>query len=316
MPKKKDIMQFQRARRYAAGVAAVNAAIDAPGIATALAAHGKKLDLDMVAYNGLTATNQAIVDAALLTGKAVEDYADRDALAVVFEPILYARAAAEFAVGMVNAALSAVRMDAVIVQYAEALGLEIDDYNLLTDKNKETVCEDMLTNKPYADEAAVKIAFDAAVATELETQALAAINAATAETMGAVIAMYADALGLDLTDYDELDETGQGNVHAAMVTGQEYENKAAVKTAFDAAVLAAQEEVQALAAINEATAETMAAVIATYADALGLDLTDYDELGETGKGEVHTAMVTGQPFADKAAVKTAFDAAVLAAQGE
>ena len=43
---------------------------------------------------------------------------------------------------------------------------------------------------------------------------------------------------------------------------------------------------------------------------------DYDELGETGKGEVHTAMVTGQPFADKAAVKTAFDAAVLAAQGE
>jgi len=31
----------------------------------------------------------------------------------------------------------------VIVQYAEALGLEIDDYSLLTDENKETVCEDM-----------------------------------------------------------------------------------------------------------------------------------------------------------------------------
>jgi len=54
----------------------------------------------------------------------------------------------------------------------------------------------------------------------------------------------------------------------------------------------------------------------TYADALGLDLTDYDELDEAKKGEVHTAMVTRQPFADKAAVKTAFDAAVLAAQGE
>lgn len=242
MPKKKDVMQFQRARRYAAGVAAVNAAIDAPGIATALAAHGKKLDLDMLAYDGLTATNQAIVDAALLTGKAVEDYADRDALAVVFEPILYARAAAEFAVDMVNAALSAVRMDAVIVQYAETLGLELDDYSLLTDDNRETVCEDMLTNRPYVNEAAIKVAFDAAVATELEVQALAAINKATAETMAAVIATYADALGLDLTDYGELDETGQGSVHAAMVTGQEYENKGAVKTAFDAAVLAAQGE--------------------------------------------------------------------------
>ena len=187
MPKKKDIMQFQRVRRYVAGVAAVNAAADAPGIATALAAHGKKLDLDMLVYNGLTAANQAIVDAALLAGKAVEDYADRDALAAVFEPILYARVAAQFAVDMVNAALSAVRMDAVIVQYAEALGLELDDYSLLTDENKETVCDDMLTGKPYANEAAVKIAFDAAVATELETQALAAINAATAETMAQLL---------------------------------------------------------------------------------------------------------------------------------
>lgn len=314
MPKKKDIMQFQRVRRYVAGIAAVNAAADAPGIATALAAHGKKLDLDMLVYNGLTAANQAIVDAALLAGK-VEDYADRDALAAVFEPILYARVAAQFAVDMVNAALSAVRMDAVIVQYAEALGLELDDYSLLTDENKETVCEDMLTNKPYADEAAVKIAFDAAVATELETQALAAINAATAETMGAVIAMYADALGLDLTDYDELDETGQGSVHAAMVTGQEYENKAAVKVAFDAAVTTAL-EVQALVEINAATADTMGLVITTYAVALGLDLTDYSALEEAKKGEVHAAVVAGQTYADKAAVKTAFDAAVLAAQGE
>jgi hypothetical protein len=237
MPKKKDIMQFQRVRRYVAGVAAVNAAADAAAVAVALAAHGKKLDLDMVAYNGLTAANQAIVDAALLAGKAVEDYADRDALAVVFEPILYARAAAEFAVGMVNAALSAVRMDAVIVQYAEALGLELDDYSLLTDENKETVCEDMLTGKPYVNEAAIKVAFDAAVATELGTQALAAINEATAETMAAVIATYADALGLDLTDYDDLDEAKKGEVHTAMVTGQPFADKAAVKIAFDTAVL-------------------------------------------------------------------------------
>lgn len=315
MPKKKDIMQFQRVRRYKAGVAAINAAANAAGVATALVAHGKKLDLDMVAYGRLSENNQEAICAAVLAGKSEKNYASRDAVAAIFDDALLERMAAEFALNLVNAALSAVRMDAVIVQYAETLGLELDDYSLLTDDNKETVCEDMLTNQPYVNEAAVKVAFDAVVATTLETQALAAINAATAETMGAVIAMYADALGLDLTDYDELDETGQGSVHAAMVTGQEYENKAAVKVAFDAAVTTAL-EVQALVEINAATADTMGLVITTYAVALGLDLTDYSALDEAKKGEVYTAMVTGQPYADKAAVKTAFDAAVLAAQGE
>lgn len=242
MPKKRDITAHQRTRRWHDGVAAVNAAVDAAGVATALAAHGGKLDLDMVAYGDLTAANKVIVDTAVLAGKAVEEYAGRNAVAAVFEPILLARVAAQVAVDMVNAALSEVKTDAVIVQYAEVLGLELDDYNLLTDKNKETVCGDVLTGKPYADEAAVKTAFDAAVATALETQALADINAATAETMAATIVTYADALGLDLTDYDELDETGKDAVHTAMVTGQPYADKAAVKTAFDAAVLAAQGE--------------------------------------------------------------------------
>jgi len=242
MPKKKDIMQFQRVRRYKAGVAAINAAANAAGVATALVAHGKRLDLDMLAYGRLSENNQEAICAAVLAGKSEKNYASRDAVAAIFDDALLERMAAEFALNLVNAALSAVRMDAVIVQYAEALGLELDDYSLLTDENKETVCEDMLTGKPYANEAAVKIAFDAAVATELETQALAAINEATAETMAAVIATYADALGLDLTDYDELEEAKKGEVHAAVVAGQTYADKAAVKTAFDAAVLAAQGE--------------------------------------------------------------------------
>ena len=242
MPKKKDIMQFQRVRRYKAGVAAINAAANAAGVATALVAHGKRLDLDMLAYGRLSENNQEAICAAVLAGKSEKNYASRDAVAAIFDDALLERMAAEFALNLVNAALSAVRMDAVIVQYAEALGLELDDYSLLTDENKETVCEDMLTGKPYVNEAAIKVAFDAAVATELGTQALAAINEATAETMAAVIATYADALGLDLTDYDELEEAKKGEVHAAVVAGQTYADKAAVKTAFDAAVLAAQGE--------------------------------------------------------------------------
>lgn len=242
MPNKKDITSHQRSRRWHDGVTAINAAVDAAGVATALAAHGKKLDLDMVAYGDLTAANKAIVDAAVLAGKAVDDYENRNAVAAVFDTILVQRAVAEFAVGMVNAVLSAAKMAAVLEQYAEVLGLELDDYEALTDDNKETVCEDVLIGKPYADETAVKVAFDAAVTTALETQALADINAATSETMAATIVTYAVALGLGLTDYDELDETGKDAVHAAMVTGQPYADKAAVKTAFDAAVLAAQGE--------------------------------------------------------------------------
>lgn len=242
MPKKRDITSHQRTRRWHDGVTAINAAADAPGIVIALAAHGKKLDLDMTTYNGLTEANKAIVDAAVLAGKAVEDYVGRNAVAAVFGTILLARVAAQFAVDMVNAALSEVKMDAVIVQYAEVLGLELDDYNLLTDDNKETVCEDMLTGKPYENEAAIKVAFDAVVATELEAQALVEINAATADTMGLIITAYADALGLDLTDYSALEEAKKGEVHTAMVAGQTYADKGAVKTAFDAAVLAAQGE--------------------------------------------------------------------------
>lgn len=242
MPNKKDITSHQRSRRYHDGVAAVNAAVDAAGVAIALAAHGKKLDLDMVAYAGLTAANKTIIDAAVLAGKAVENYADRNAVATVFDAILAQRVAAQFAVGMVNAVLSAAKMGAVIEQYAEVLGLELDDYEALTDDNKETVCGNVLTGKPYADEAAVKVAFDAAAATALETQALADINAATADTMGLVITTYAVALGLDLTDYSALDEAKKGEVHTAMVTGQPFADKGAVKTAFDAAVLAAQGE--------------------------------------------------------------------------
>jgi len=108
----------------------------------------------MVAYGDLTAANKVIVDTAVLAGKGDDGYADRNAVAAAFDTILVQRVAIEFAVGMVNAALSVAKMGAVIEQYAEILGLELDAYNLLTDKNKETVCDDMLTGKPYANEAA------------------------------------------------------------------------------------------------------------------------------------------------------------------
>lgn len=235
MMAKKDIMQFQRTRRYKGGVAAINAADNATKVKAALAAHGKKLDLDMVAYGRLSEAGQGAIDTAVLSGKSDSDYASRDGVAAVFVPVLTERMAAGHALMLANVALSAERMDWVIEQHWEALGLDLDDYSLLSADNKEAVCEEMLDGKPYVDEDEVQSAFESAVEDALEGQALDAINEATADDMAAVIAMYADVFDLDLDDYEELDDNGKNSVHAALV-GKDFETLAAVKDAFDTAV--------------------------------------------------------------------------------
>ncbi|NFK79591.1 cell wall-binding repeat-containing protein [Clostridium botulinum] len=63
----------------------------------------------------------------------------------------------------------------------------------------------------------------------------------------------------------------------------------------------------AVKAINEAKADTIAKVIEDNSAVLGLDLTAYNAL--TNKTPVHDQLV-GKSFADKAAIKTAFDKAV------
>ncbi len=63
----------------------------------------------------------------------------------------------------------------------------------------------------------------------------------------------------------------------------------------------------AVKAINEATAENIGKVIEDNATKLGLELTEYNAL--TNKTPVHNELV-GKSFADKAAIKTAFDKAV------
>lgn len=235
MPKKKDIMQFQRVRRYKAGVAAINAAANAAGVATALVAHGKKLDLDMVAYGRLSENNQEAICAAVLAGKSEKDYASRDAVAAIFDDALLERMAAEFALNLVNAALSAERIAQLAEKYGDAWGLELDDYRRLSAANKEAVCEEILDGQPYTDVDVVLQTFESAVEDALEEQALEAINEATADDMAAVIAMYADVYDLDLEDYDKLDDDGKDNVHAALV-GKDFQTLAAVKGAFETAV--------------------------------------------------------------------------------
>ena len=239
MPKK-DITAHQRTRRWHDGLVAINAATAANKIPGVLATHGKKLDLDMAGYNGLRSTSA--VDAALFTIIGADGFDDQKLLASAFNPAVALRVAVEEAVDKVNISETAEILGGVLVDNALLLTLDLDDYNLLSEANQESVHDTVFAGLPYDDETKVKAAFDAAVAPLLETQAVAAINTATADTMGAAITTYATALGLELTDYNALDEAKKGEVHTAMVTGQPYADKAAVKTAFDAAVLAAQGE--------------------------------------------------------------------------
>lgn len=76
---------------------------------------------------------------------------------------------------------------------------------------------------------------------------------------------------------------------------------------FIVTVLASEEENPQVDAVNSASAEEMGAVITLYAEALGLNLTDYNFLAD--RSSVYAAL-TGKDFPDSNAVKTAFDTAV------
>lgn len=162
MPKKKDIMQFQRVRRYAAGLVAINAAKDAEEIADALADHGKKLDLDMVAYGRLSEDSQEAICVVVLAGKSEDDYANRDAVAAAFDAVLLERTAAEFALNLVNEALSAERLAWVLEGHWAALGIDEDAFEAYDElEDKGAICEELLVGDGdlYADEAAFVEAF-------------------------------------------------------------------------------------------------------------------------------------------------------------
>lgn len=260
MPKKKkDITASQRTRRWHDGVAEINAAIAAANIPGILAVWGKKLDLDMEGYNSLADTT--LVDAAIFTGIGVGGYASREALADVAGPIILQRVIVERTLHLINSVSEAARYPILLKQYGQwlsVLGIDLTDFNRLFEGTPTTtepaaaatgkwaVYEAIYDDIPYASEGAFKTAFDEAVAAALASQAVAAVNAAdNTVKMSAALFTYADVLEIDVSeesDYTALEPEKQSLVLEAMVSGQSYDDAEAIKTAFDAAVAAQQEE--------------------------------------------------------------------------
>ncbi|HHX28565.1 MAG TPA: hypothetical protein GX716_06070, partial [Firmicutes bacterium] len=112
--------------------------------------------------------------------------------------------------------------------------------------------------------------------------------------------------------------TGKWAVYEEVFDGLPYASEVELKAAFDD-VVADELEAQAVAVVNAAEdASAMSAALLAYADILEIDVgegSDYAALETEKQLLALEAMVSGQPYVDVAAVKTAFNAAV-AAQGE
>lgn len=260
MPKKKkDITASQRTRRWHGGVAAINNASAATDIPDILAVWGKKLDLDMEGYNSLVDTT--IVDAAIYAGIGVGGYASREALADVAEPIILQRVIVERTLHLINSVSEPARYPILLKQYGQwlgVLGIDLTKFNRLFEGTPTTtepaadatgkwaVYEAIYDDIPYASEDDLKTAFDEAVLAELTNQAIAVVNAAdNTVKMSAALLTYADVLEIDVSedsDYAELEPEKQLLVLEAMVSDQPYDDAEAIKTAFEAAVAAQQEE--------------------------------------------------------------------------
>ncbi len=232
----------QRTRRWDAGLKALNAASEKAEISGILDDHGKLLDLDMIGYNRLRDTDA--VDAALWTVIDDDGFADQLALYDIFAPVLEERLAVEAAVDAINISDASIYVGKNLVAHAEALGLDLTEYERLSADGKDAVNEALFDDIPFADEDEIETAFDAAVEDELEDEAVAAVNSATAAKMGGVLELYFDIFDIEIdedSDYGKLTTEKQGNVHTALV-GKDFADAAAVKSAFEQAVTAQQAE--------------------------------------------------------------------------
>ena len=144
-----------------AAVLAVNSA-DATEMEAVITANAQALGLNLTAYNLLldkSSVHKALVEKKFRTKSSVKSAFDR---AVATEKKAEAVAAEAAAIIAVNNA-DAAGMGAVITTNAQALGLNLTKYNLLTDKSS---VDKALVGKKFRTRSLIKSAFDRAVAAE------------------------------------------------------------------------------------------------------------------------------------------------------
>lgn len=145
------------------------------------------------------------------------------------------------------------------------------------------------------------------------SQIVELVNNAASTEVRTLLETYNTELGLILTEYNTLSETGKNEVANVVFNSKPsggYADASAIASAFNTAVSnqkAAAELAAAIDAVNNAADEaTMKTALENNAEILGLNITG-DYAGLNDKTAVATAMLQGQPYADKEAIISAFE---------
>jgi uncharacterized protein YjdB len=196
-------------------------------------------------------------------------------------------------------------MPGLILQFGDAVGMNLTDYNKLN-ADQQAAVQQTMVDASFATVADIKAVFDQAVISVI----LDAINYATVDTMGA--ALEANTSFLGLTDYNMLSMSEKTIVHGRMLLpvyfGVHYTSFAEVQATLDLAVTNAAAAETALAEINAATVATIGDSLVNNAVILGLSLDNYNLYGDLA---TLNATLESQDFTNAYDLQVVIDSIVL-----
>lgn len=215
---------------------AVNDAQNPSLMRQALQKHASALGLELTALQNLDVQGQEV---ALQTLVAKRPYSTVTALQTAYAAALEAGGTA---LSAINKITDNKAMQEALVLYAQALNLQLDRYNLLNTFGKVQVADQVIRKRPaggYPHAAQLKTVFETAVTNALTEQdkALQAVNqAATPESLSAMLSAHALVLELDLARFNKLQPAGRDTVLEILFAGKPYSTVHAFLQAFNNAL--------------------------------------------------------------------------------
>jgi endo-1,4-beta-xylanase len=182
-------------------------------------------------------------------------------------------------------------VDAVIINKANILGLELSDYNTLT--NKKLIWDRVIGKIGSKTMGEVQQIYNNALAVSV-------VNEATQNTMSTVLIKYKDILGINLIgDYALLKEHKNADL---MLVKKSFVDKTLFKKAFDGAV--------AVCRINEAEPIAVQSIFESNKDAIGIDADLYKQYSDLSDKLPVIKDIRNQNFQSVDSFITAFKNAV------
>jgi len=261
------------------------------------------MGIDLTDYNALASFGKLNAQYALVALTT----ATKEVIKSTFDAsVATSKANEATALELINNASTEVQMGTAIMAVLNSVIADNSVYNGLSNK---LPVQTVLLVPTFVSMSDFETALTNAALTQSgsEMAAMTSINdATTSADMNTAIVNGGAVLGWNLTDYIAL--TNKLYVQNIMISDI-FSSFSVMKTTFDSAV-GVQKVVDS---INTANVSTVGSLLTSNVTSLGLravTITDYNALLLTDKDAVHAAMV-GKSFADKDAVKAAFEIAVV-----